>query len=297
MHIPLPKVCAEAWQTQQNNLTEKRANPGLIFDKYSPQIGGEDEQEANGKKVALETVWRAMRNADRDLFEAWLNRYQHTLAALGAVALDPPLKTEWRLIAGFGRKNALEVGFAFHLYGFPFLPGSSLKGLARSWALLDLAEQIAVEADILENALGGEKDAEVEKKLKGLCPDITAVRLQFAQNFRAVFGTTACAGQVVFHDAIPLEFPRIEIDVLNPHYSEYYQSKGKPTNWQKLIPTFFLTVAPNTPFHFAVSLRGGAPASSEMEKECLQLALDWLKTGLLELGVGAKTAAGYGYFQ
>ena len=46
------------------------------------------------------------------------------------------LKTEWRCIAGLGRKGPLEVGFTFNRYGFPILPGSSLKGIARAYAHL-----------------------------------------------------------------------------------------------------------------------------------------------------------------
>ncbi|MBK9095192.1 MAG: hypothetical protein IPM84_21030 [Anaerolineae bacterium] len=54
------------------------------------------------------------------------------------------LRTDWRLVTGLGRKGPLEVGFTFHRYGFPILPGSSLKGLARAWGLLRVAEALDV---------------------------------------------------------------------------------------------------------------------------------------------------------
>ena len=46
-----------------------------------------------------------------------------------------------------------------------------------------------------------------------------------------------------------------------------------------------------TPFWFAVGWRGQS-RDDGLQKQ----AIAWLQYGLMEFGVGAKTAAGYGYF-
>ncbi len=175
------------------------------------------------------------------------------------------MKTDWRFIAGLGNKGPLEVGFTFDRYGFPILPGSSVKGLARAGA----REKYGV-------------------------PDDTD-----HPEFIAVFGSTpksgeddsvAATGKAIFFDAIPAHIPQIQMDIMNPHYPDYYQKKAFPTDWQSPIPVFFLTVAPGQEFCFAVGWRG------RLDVELQDKAVEWLKFGLEDLGAGAKTSAGYGYF-
>jgi CRISPR-associated protein Cmr6 len=119
------------------------------------------------------------------------------------------------------------------------------------------------------------------------------------EDFRAIFGHApsnasdkrpAQTGQAVFYDAMPVDDPKLELDVMNPHYPKYYAREETPTNWQSPVPIYFLTVAPNVRFEFAVGWRGAPNA------ELHQMAVEWLKGGLTELGAGAKTNAGYGYF-
>jgi hypothetical protein len=80
---------------------------------------------------------------------------------------------------------------------------------------------------------------------------------------------------------------------MNPHFPEYYQGKKAPTDCQNPVPIYFLTVAPGTEFRFAVGWRG---TLDEKTEKLLNKAVEWLKCGLMELGAGAKTSAGYGYF-
>lgn len=107
---------------------------------------------------------------------------------------------------------------------------------------------------------------------------------------------------------------------MNPHYPKYYQEGGReyPTNWQSPIPVYFLTVASDAKFRFAIGWRSSwedkkdtseksEPMWSRWKYEGLnqqqsesprlqQLALRCLQGGLLDLGNGGKTSAGYGYF-
>jgi CRISPR-associated protein Cmr6 len=149
--------------------------------------------------------------------------------------------------------------------------------------------------------------------------------LHKAKAYRYIFGTTEHGGHVVFFDAIPSAVPKLELDIINPHYPDYYKegSKEFPTNWQNPIPVKFLAVAPGSAFRFAIGWRR-APIdaipmesipSEEKRKEWswfkgvtktqtpnqqnafVKQAQEWLKKGLLELGAGGKTSAGYGYFK
>ncbi len=54
-------------------------------------------------------------------------------------------KTGARLSIGFGNTTPLETGLTLHrLYGVPYLPGTALKGICRSWALAELAAKFGI---------------------------------------------------------------------------------------------------------------------------------------------------------
>jgi CRISPR-associated protein Cmr6 len=254
--IPLP---GDTRQVLERFPPDKCHNPGLLFDRYAPDW----RNRGTLKREGLETVQRA--TPDRQLLSAVGERWRKLLESQNAFVFEA--SPEWRLIVGLGRKGPLEVGFTFHrLYGIPLIPGSSLKGIARAYAYLVSGRS--------------EEDAD----------------------FCAIFGRAprreeeegeAKAGRAIFFDAVPADSPRLELDVMNPHFPDYYQGDEPPSNWQSPVPIYFLTVGKGTPFLFGVGWRG------ELDKEgkrLRDLAVKWLKAGLRELGAGAKTSAGYGYF-
>jgi len=267
--IPVPKRSAEALERHK---AQPRQNAGLIFDRFSPdwsdRSGLKESERSALKKRGLKAVADAAQKADSSLLSAWNSRWEATVRAAHAEPLS--LTTDWRLIAGLGRKGSLEVGFTFHRCGFPILPGSSVKGIARAYAGLVEAR---LDSDPEFVSVFGRADGEKEKTEE-----------------------TARAGGAVFFDAIPTKLPKLELDVMNPHYPDYYSDPAKktaPTDWQSPKPVFFLTVASATEFRFAVGWRG--PVNGEVRR-LRGLARDWLIAGLKNLGAGAKTSAGYGYF-
>lgn len=170
-----------------------------------------------------------------------------------------PMRAVSRVIVGLGAESVLETSIRLHrIYGFPIIPGSALKGLARSYAEL----------------MEGKSESD--------------------PTFAAVFGKSppdAAAGQVIFFDAIPAdpESLKLDLDVMNPHYSEYYRDgKKPPADYLNPIPVFFLAIAPGSRFLFAVASR---------KSKLAEQACEWLRKGLQELGVGAKTVAGYGLWE
>lgn len=338
--IPVPAQSQEAFWA---NLNRSPQNAGLVFERFAPDM----QADAKLKEKGLQAAREASQKADKALLEAWNARWTQ----LTAGALVFSLQTDWRLIAGLGKKGSLEVGFTFHRYGFPHLPGSSLKGLARAAALLEIGEKLGEETlgKLRKAVIETDKPKEPEKL--GLLKALETVLLRpeeetclkelaacqnppseglttLAKTFRAVFGSTEHGGHVVFFDAIPSarELPRLDLDIMNPHYPDYYKETGEarpktpPANWQSPLPVKFLTVAPGTAFRFAVGWRrapidiiplealpektqkewswfkGAITPTPQIPNPVLSQARQWLKSGLRDLGAGGKTNAGYGYF-
>lgn len=146
----------------------------------------------------------------------------------------------------------LELGLALHhVYGFPFLPGSSLKGLAR---------RVAQAAD--------------------------------AGSASALYGSQGSVGPIAVLDGFPCPDWKIQRDVMTPHFRDWYQGKKDhlPDDTENPVPIPFLCIAAGSRFEVALLARDtGASAM-------LDAATRHLRQGLDELGLGAKTAAGYGVF-
>jgi CRISPR/Cas system CMR subunit Cmr6 (Cas7 group RAMP superfamily) len=176
---------------------------------------------------------------------------------------------EWRLAVGLGNKaNAHEIGLSLHgTYGWPVIPGSSLKGLAASFA-----------------SASGADSADMRRVLGAPRPGEPAGQ-------RA---DSAAQGTVRFLDASPAGNPvTVMVDVLTPHVKPYYDAVAvgarhivPPAEHHNPVPVNFLTVSGA----FAVDLYGRTAADVEQ-------AADWLIAAADELGAGAKTAAGYGYMK
>ncbi len=100
----------------------------------------------------------------------------------------------------------------------------------------------------------------------------------------------------------------LDMDILTPHYPTYYQEKrDAPRDDEGPVPIPFLAVAPGVTFEFRFRLE--EPSTGEDDRRTAlerhsakggkavgDLIRDALSLGLGEWGLGAKTAAGYGYF-
>lgn len=104
----------------------------------------------------------------------------------------------------------------------------------------------------------------------------------------------AFAGAVGFLPAFPNTDPGLELDVLTVHHKDYYEGAiPVATDTEEPVPVFFPTVKPqqeNDYFTFPlVQLR-------RAEDSVVRQARHWLALGLSVFGLGAKTNAGYGWF-
>lgn len=186
---------------------------------------------------------------------------------------------DWRLVVGLGGESVYETSMTLHhIYGIPYIPGSSIKGVVRSWIVANVfLPQISEEAK--------ERGSKAEEKAWE------------NKTFVKWFGNQDQVGKITFFDAFPMEAPRIEPDVMNVHYQNYYSdNKGRtaPTDCQRTNPIPFLTVS-GSPFQFIV----GANKKTLIEDKTIQdkSIIAWLKDALESHGIGAKTAVGYGYLK
>src|SRR5581483_6523363 len=83
------------------------------------------------------------------------------------------------------------------------------------------------------------------------------------------------AGNVVFHDAWPLTWPRLAVDIINNHHSQYYENDAPPGDWEDPIMVSFLTVEPGTQFEFGLSTRR-EENTQHKEDSLIELARQWL---------------------
>ncbi len=266
-------------------------HPGLLLDRFAayPSCSFADFAQDSGQKPLLDALHRLSKelsdtrppgpnqerqeNADlRDLLSGW----EEQLRRLPCGVSTWKQSLLWRLAAHLSRASTLENGaLCLHpLYGFPYLPGTGLKGLARAWAETLAAEEEQRPEDVLPPA---------------------------SEHRERIFGASAehgGAGTVLFLEAWPTRLPRLEVDIVNSHHKDYYAHRGHegghdypPGDWEPPNPTYFLAVASGTTFRFAV-----APRESRVCSKDVATARYWLQQGLQDLGAGAKTAAGYGYF-
>jgi CRISPR-associated protein Cmr6 len=103
---------------------------------------------------------------------------------------------------------------------------------------------------------------------------------------------------VIVLDAIPVTPPRLEADVLTPHYAAW-TPREPPGDWRSPVPVPFLVTAAGADFLFAIVPAGPRGDIASAEGDTTALVDDvwrWLALALVERGAGAKTAVGYGRF-
>jgi CRISPR-associated protein Cmr6 len=245
---------------------DESGNRGLWYDKFCDRWDPAWKGFAGdiGKRVWIEKIANTRAGAsqkkagDAKLLDEAVHRLKMLAATLQGRSFER--MTAWRFVTGLGRSHPVENGFAWrHDLGIPYLPGSSLKGLARAFAR-DWEE---LPEDQLQRIFGPKPEADL------------------------------AVGSAVFLDALPVAPVVLEADVMTPHYGPWYQDGKTPGDWHSPKPIPFLTVAPGQTFVFAVLPRN--PSSAEDREQC-EKAAGFLARALETLGAGAKTAVGYGQF-
>jgi len=289
--VPLPR--------STERLVKFNKHPGLMLDKYAASDLPGDDSGKLSELVQKPTVKRvvALSRDEFSVYPSLFQRHDRMLEALNAITFDG--RTVGSRTLHLARASALEnAGICLHqVYGFGYLPGTGLKGMARAYAetvwfptqyaadekgqpATDVERQKAADAwQTIEDVFGWSPGSDRGKTWK---PKTLTTRDTDAG---------AASGRIVFHDAWPLEWPRLIEDIVNCHFPKYYQGKASPGDWDSPVPVYFLAVAADQEFRFALSKRSDIVAN-----ERLSLARQWLISALTTLGAGAKTNAGYGTF-
>lgn len=191
----------------------------------------------------------------------------------GSGFVTKSFKPDWRFVVGLGTDSIYETGITLHhIYGFPYIPASAIKGIIRNYIInrdFDLTNK--------EREENNESQWSAIKEKKALSNN----------TFKKIFGDTSNKGKIIFLDAMPKTSPKLKVDIMNPHYPDWYGSGKAPTDTQSPRPIYFLTVE-ETAYQFIL-------ASKEKDNQLLEIAQSWLENALKEKGIGAKTAVGYGY--
>ena len=190
----------------------------------------------------------------------------------------------WRLVVGLGATHPQEVSMTLHhIYGFPYIPASAIKGITRHWTLLKFADK--KRKTERKNFVDCVK--EVSSALEnGNDMALNVEGVSFGDLIK-IFGTQRRKGEVIFMDAYPLGKIKLKLDIMNPHYPDYYGGGEPPADWQNPNPIKFLTVE-RTKFQFTLL---------SQDVELLKKTEKLLKEALKEHGIGAKTSLGYGIFE
>lgn len=229
-----------------------------------------------------------------------------------AAKIETGLNANSRLAIGLGTASVYETGMLLHaVYGFPYIPASSVKGVVRSYIISEVFGNDEVKAlkdktfcDIF--GCSGEGKIEVANGDK---VDFKSHYKIEAEKAKAKDNGDR-QGKVVFFEAFPTDSVKVKIDVMTPHYGDYYGDKVDektklpipPADYLSPSPITFLTVeGTKFTFHFGLLLgEENTPVSfkDETQKQpILSLVKYWLTAALTQHGIGAKTAVGYGYMK
>lgn len=241
---------------------------------------------------------------------------------------------DWRLICGLSG-GIYETNMTLHhVYGTPYIPASSIKGVVRSWIITKVfgenapdeekdypmvnAEYRALKTSRLFCILFGApesiervifKNGKPEKK-KDKNGNDTDDYITDKKEKNAL--DTESQGKVTFFEGLPITPPQLMPDVINVHYQDWYKEKdySPPTDFQKTVPVIFLTVTSESQFQTAVASHNtdsiknwegfellAKPVSLSGDATLVELAKKWLENALSKHGIGAKTAVGYGYMK
>ncbi|MCX7648758.1 MAG: type III-B CRISPR module RAMP protein Cmr6, partial [Elusimicrobiales bacterium] len=255
------------------NQNQNTINPSLYLDKYTGYL---EQSEVKNVLKKVVGITRNYNNASIiNLLSNLPGKQVKTFECLTPFTIH------------LSRTTVLEnTGICFHpIYGFVYIPGSGIKGLARAYA----RDILKVDENLILEIFGNENDEKDKNKLR--------------------------AGKVVFHDAYPVldHSYKLNVEINNCHHQEYYNGKGEkePGDWENPNPTYFLSVKPGAKFNFILSLRQDLRDKLTQEtnveikekngeirklqnKELVSKAFDFLSGALAYLGLGEKTAAGFG---
>lgn len=276
-------------------------NPSLLVSYWAnPEWFPKKEKEKDGKEEETKIdVWLKLSSTTK-----LGNRYLKFLKNLELLQIPNLSKisesyiTRTRLIIGAGA-SGWEVPLVQMLkpFGVPWIPGSTLKGVMRQAASLRLINKNSE----LGYLLGFRKESKLscrsyeDMSLDQISRCLKEIKLgnQITEEFMKfvkLFGTKYYKGELLVLGGFPVgpnpEGSIVKVEVISPHYKEYYEGKEYPSETSSPIPLFFPVVSEGVVFEFLLF------SSKELEG----YVKDLLKDTLINYGVGGKQSSGFGLF-
>lgn len=293
----IPETTKQALGNRLEN--DHGIHPAMLFYRMYEPAGNQDDKHGQHLKRARDlNVGHLFQGRQDGVVQALLHE--------GKEVRDMRMPLQTRLAAGLGISSPTENGITLdHTHGLPMLSGSSLKGIAQDGYL---KSRLGPDAADNPGARWAEKNTTEFIALFGMQTPLPDER-EFPKPWKG----DRC-GLVTFLDAFPVQGGNLfDVDVMTPHYSEYYASQGgrPPADYLKINPVKFLTVKKGVEFRFTLfagdalfNLVPNVPDDpNPRPEECFfegatlaDTALSSLKWGLENLGAGGKTRAGYGTF-
>ena len=212
----------------QKQFHQQNGHAGLFFDKFCNtwSVSGSEWKMEVDSKLEWINNFTERPVGTRQLLEESTKRLMRLIhKRRGRFKI---LKSEYRFVTGLGRSHPIENGFIWHpILGTPYLPGSSIKGLVRSWA----------------------------KENEGL---------ESGSHEEALLGSPKQAGGICFLDAIPTKSVKLKADVMTPHYANW-DKDNPPGDWRSPTPIPFLTMEKQTPLLFGI-VPHGAVEDDDLDK-------------------------------
>lgn len=235
----------------------KSVNPSLLLQKGMLEVEENGVKNSDSKSDNKKTAHleKIVELSAPDEYKNAFNRWSDLTSDVNGFQ-QSVMMLENRLLIGLTGNAALETGCSLSRnYGMPYIPGSSIKGVVRAWAKQYLPDSAAAIEQLF-----GTYDSDQPNRV---------------------------AGTVTFHDAwwIPEDGVKpFVLDVVTTHHQEYYNGKkAEPSDKDSPIPNHQLAVQGS--FLFVI----------EGHPESVKLCQQMLTKALQDNGIGAKTAAGYGY--
>jgi CRISPR-associated protein Cmr6 len=224
------------------------------------------------KQHVLKSLGRIPDHA-RTMTGALVKRQREMAEATGAEIIEATSTSPFA--TGLGWEHPNENGFAFlNPYGLPYLAASGVKGVLRD-AACELARSPAGDAH------GWTEDA------------VTALFGPMPEEIKKPEDATG--GALRFFDVIPeIAGKGLDVDIMNPHYGEYYQGNSTPHDAGTPVPIFFLVVPADSKFTFVVDCPRERYLPEDLRKNWRVLTKAAFGHAFEWLGFGAKTAVGYG---
>lgn len=259
----------------------KTSNLKLFYDKYIYNWESNFEFKSKNIQKFLKTFATLENKSIKENYIYFMNNWKNTLSKIQNIRIFEA-KNSSNLIVGLGSDTVLENSITLHCTtGVPYIPGSAIKGVVRSYYIDTINNCDGLNPQIIDASISS-PEAELTEDTK------KNAEIQYG---RRIFGTKESRGELIFYDAYPLHLLKLKLDIMNPHYSNYYSNKDNknppPGDWENPVPTYFITVDAGQDFIFAFSAIKGQIADKE---------IDLIRGAILDYGLGAKTSVGYGFF-